>query len=198
MKVFRLSVIVFILFMIFFNFTLIYRLLGIKKETKEIINLERTIMEERVQSLNDNFVISIQNSNISLPDKIFHQLSFYGKTKDSTLLVVRFSEYDCSECVEFILIKIRKFIEKNDTKVVFLTTFQENRTIQIILKKYDLGWLPNYNVEILDNIPIEKMHYPYCFTIDNSKKISNLFLPSRSVPMLTDKYLSLIENRFCN
>ena len=164
-----------------------------KKNTSDTVYFNSLLISKKTATLDCFFKTSLSNNNIKLKspeNELFRKDLMKGVT-----LVVRFSELNCGECVNSILFKTQKLFKNKNIRVILLTSYSSMNSSKIIRKQFKLSNIPAYNIVKL-NLPVEECGYPYCFTIDSTFKVSNVFVPDRNVPSLTSTYFSMIENRY--
>jgi len=192
-KLFRFIFLFSFLFLLFVNIILINILNKERENSIKQIEINNTIKSNKYNSLEYLFKLSLLNNNTDISKIIDKQLQ--DKLIKGTTLVVRCSENNCNECVQFILLKIQKVVNKHDFRIILLLNYNEGNVAKIFRKQFQLKDIPIYNLKTF-NLQLEEIGYPYCFIIDESLRISNIFVPDKTCPDLTIKYLDLIEKRY--
>lgn len=164
-----------------------------KKNTAKAVDLTKSIMSNKSFALEYYFTTSLNNNNVYIPD--FKNEFFFNNIKKGVTLVIRFSELYCGDCVNFILLKTKKLIKNKNIRIILLPNYSSKNSSKIICTQFELGNIPTCNIERL-NLPVEDCGYPYCFTIDSTYKVSNVFVPDKTVPSLTSSYFNMIEKRY--
>lgn len=151
-----------------------------------------------------NFRTAILNSNIKLDEKIMvrdslnrHILLYdtFVNTR-KPIIVCRFSETNCASCIKFSINMLCEWKKKvNVGDVLFLATYRNNRILNKEKKLYKIQDLNVFNISDF-YIPAEEEGYPYYFVLDSTLNISNLFFPDKATPKITEKYLTLIQERY--
>lgn len=108
-------------------------------------------------------------------------------------LILRLNTKSCQPCIQSILASLNKVDTVYSTNIVIIGSFNTKTEYkyykQNLLNKFqviDLGQ------EYLLDSPLEKKSIPYFFTIDENKRIRNLFIPDKNFMFLTDTYLKNI------
>ncbi|GHV27867.1 hypothetical protein FACS1894176_10120 [Bacteroidia bacterium] len=198
-----------IVVLLFFNGTLLYKNYLAKQSRKEILtqlDVYKNSIEKQsplTYSYKGSFKTSLLNDGLYLADEIFtdslrQKIKFsqlFTKDRDK-ILVLKFSELNCIECVMYAIVKLRKIAETIGVdNIVFIGSYQDNRNLHIQKKHLGLQGMNVYNIPQL-NLPIEESVVPYYFLLDKTLKVSNVFVPEKSTPELTNIYLDLVIDRY--
>ena len=183
------------------GFTLV-RFYKIKQQSNVLLNQESNKSDE-LNSYKINFAVNILNSNYHLDNVIIKDslnnilsLKELFKDKQEQLLVCRFSQMHCESCVNSSIQILRNRIDSIGTnKVVFLGNHRNNKIFNRVIPLYKIQDMRVYNCPAI-NIPVEKLGYPYYFILDKNLQISNVFVPDKAKPNITNKYLENICKRF--
>ena len=181
-----------VLFLLIANLYILNLLSVERKNTTKVIDITKLSMSNKSLALDNYFKISLLNNGIYTGNV---NSSFQNNLKKGMTLVVRFSELNCGDCVNFILLKTKKLMKNKNIRVILLSNYSSKNSSKIICNQFELNNVPIYNVKNL-NLPVESCGYPYCFTIDSTYRVSNVFVPDKTVPGLTSLYFSMIENRY--
>ncbi len=136
--------------------------------------------------------LTLVNSN---RDTIYLKSVLSDKRKK--LFVCRFSEYNCSSCVNYsikMLLKSADFIGKEN--ILFLGNFTDNRIFQREMKLYGIDSsfmvLNTGDVQIL----ADKLEIPYFFILDGNLNVLSISMPNKATPKLDYSYIELIGERY--
>lgn len=152
----------------------------------------------------DNFTIGIQNSCINLYDRTFisdsfgHAISlkdFFPKETEH-IIICRFKEMHCESCVESAIKILNEWADSvKNCNVLYLGEYNRKKLSK---KQQDLYNQVGDSIFLADYIPIpvEEEGYPYYFILDSSLNVSNVFIPDKTNPTITMKYLDNIQKRF--
>jgi hypothetical protein len=110
----------------------------------------------------------------------------------SSKLIFYYSELNCNSCVEIIIKEIENFRDSiGSDNIVYLSDYKRIRDMQIF-KRINHISSEIYNISSL-NIPLEKMHVPLLFVLDNDKRIRSVFIPNKEDIKTIKLYLSTIK-----
>lgn len=155
--------------------------------------------ENNVNYFMNNYTINYGYST----RKINNPLTFFGNDTlklqkllcriNSETLVYRFSGYYCDACNQFVIKKIKQYFVDFATsdRILFIGSDIDPR-----LK---VGSYGKNILSLLDSklgLPIEDENIPFLFLLDKNGKIKMTFIPDKSMPKYTDKYLELIKSKF--
>jgi len=164
-----------------------------KKNTTEAIYFNGLVATKKTVAFDYFLKTSILNNDILINN--IENESFKKNLMKGVTLVVRFSELNCGECVNSILFKTQKLVKNKNIRVILFTNYSSMNSSRIIRKQFELNDIPAYNIVKL-NLPVEECGYPYCFTVDSSYRVSDVFVPDRNVPDLTSEYFRMVEKRY--
>lgn len=112
------------------------------------------------------------------------------------VLVCRYKETYCPQCVDFALLKIRKMADSFPPgRIVILAQHEENRLFRHFNEQHNPGRLPAFNVGTLDT-PLEDLSAPYYFVLYGDMSIGEAFVPEKALPDLTTRYLEIVSRKF--
>ncbi|MBP1617090.1 MAG: hypothetical protein H6Q14_917 [Bacteroidetes bacterium] len=150
-----------------------------------------------------NFIMGIKNSGLRLEDISMKDSSGMGvfmkdflKGRDKPMLVCRFSEQHCESCVSFAIKQLQGIVDSVGRENVLLGgTYRNNKIFNRVKPLYGIDKLLVYNVPEL-GIPVEELGYPYYFVLHGDLSISDVFVPDKGVPTLSNSYLGMIGKRY--
>ena len=183
----------------------VYTIVNFYRLKKQNVTLshQNSSENDELHAYQINFATNIRNSNIRLEevpvkDSLSNVLLLKDVLKNSQeqILVCRFSELHCESCVNFSIQLFRHWadsIGKNNT--LFLGSYRSNKIFNRAKPLYGIHNLNVYNVSEL-NIPAEELGFPYYFVLDSALRVTDVFVPDKAVPELTDKYLKMIHKRY--
>lgn len=120
---------------------------------------------------------TIDEGIIELKDANGNQVSLKSFfERHNYLLIYRYSDNYCQQCVDYALYNLRKVGCKN---VIFIGNCSKGEKISEQIKEYDIS---DYVVLNCPNIYIqaEKMQFPYYMVIDKSLKINGIYMPNKA------------------
>jgi hypothetical protein len=158
---------------------------------------------DELNSYKLNFETNILNSNFKIDSLIIRdtlnnilQIKELFKREQKQFLVCRFSQLNCESCVISSINALRNWIDSiGINNVMFLGNHPNNRIFTRTLSLYGIQTMKVYNV-VEFSIPAEQLGYPYYFVLNSNLCISDIFVPNKSFPNITNLYLSHIKERY--
>lgn len=194
--------------LIIINIFSLIRFLNLK-QLKNIIEAngihQQTITTDELHTYRHNFKVNILNSNLvieNLDIKDSLNITFPIKKifddKQESILVYRFSQMHCESCVNSSIQITQNWVDSvGINNVVFLGNHRNNRVFNKTIPLYGIQGLKVYNCPKI-NIPAEDIEYPYFFVLDSNLQISNLFVPDKATPFITNSYLKNVSKKLKN
>ena len=146
----------------------------------------------------DQFLMSLMESeNITFMPVFYDENkkdSFNIRYANQPILCMYFSEISCNSCVEDVVKTIDQYRDSLNLNIVYLANYRRNRDVHIFRRINNLS-SEIYNINSL-NLPIEKMHRPFVFIVDQQQQIRSLFVPSKEYMDSFHQYLSWIKRRY--
>jgi hypothetical protein len=184
------------------NAFLLYKLFWTEQYYENTINNMTLLKSDQLMSYDINLKMNLLNDGINLENMLLTdssnikvEISNLFHTKD-IFLVCRFSELHCQECVVYSIVKLLNQSKTiGNTNILFWGAYEHVKSLNIAKERLGIQNMSVYNISNL-NIPAEEIEYPYYFVIDKTLRISNLFVPNKSVPDLANSYLKTITNRY--
>jgi hypothetical protein len=189
------------------NAVLLYRIVDCNRliAVYQSILADNTNKSNSMESLNLNFESGLKNNGIKLDNVIIKdsrnkeiRLQDLFKNGRSQILVSRFTSLCCESCAIYSIQKVCSLADSinNETDIVFLAFYDNNKNLNLLKKQYRIQEKEVYNtVDFLD-IPIEQQSYPYYFVLNSDLTISNIFVPDKVTPTITNNYLKMINERY--
>lgn len=154
------------------------------------------ILTSKFEQLLQNSIAAANYEGMQIPNISLLDGGLLSKKIDQPTLIFRFSESNCQECVEQTALSIKTLFANNETHVIILADFAQNRKLQIYLNKLGLSKFKYYQIEQgRQDWAIDNISAPFLFITDNSLKMDNILLPHYSFPELTEGYLTIIADR---
>jgi hypothetical protein len=189
-------------------FVTIYLVVSLKKTVKEkeeyiksnsdsqfYMNVNYKILEDQtIQYNNEATVIS---ENIILEDEKGKKIPLKGIYKNKTILVLRYSELNCQECVNKQVKALKDFAkEVGEDNILLIASYRERRNLYLF-KRMNQIHFNVYNIkEDGLGMNLEKLSIPYFFVLDHNNIASLVFIPTKEFESLLKSYLSVIKNRY--
>ncbi|MDR0559060.1 MAG: hypothetical protein LBG92_02755 [Prevotellaceae bacterium] len=149
-----------------------------------------------------NFWTNVHNchiklENVTAKDSSGNIIALNNLMSDrEQLLVCRFSELNCESCVNASIRSVQRWVDSvGKENILFFGTYRSNKIFNKTKPQYNIQELNVYNISPL-NIPAEELGYPYYFVLNSDLTVSNLFVPDKSIPAITDSYLKAIHERY--
>jgi hypothetical protein len=118
------------------------------------------------------------------------------KLNKRPLLVFRFNEHDCRECIGFGLIKLSAFAESANHPVLVMARHNDILSFQRWGSTIES---PNINVYFVPSIvEPDKVSSPYFFILHEDMTMGEFFIPDKSCPKQTDIYLEIVAGKYYN
>ncbi|MEC7753202.1 hypothetical protein [Roseivirga sp. UBA1976] len=114
----------------------------------------------------------------------------------SPVLIFRFSETNCQDCVKQVAESLVKNFSKKSDKILILGSFSSDRSLMLYLKSLNLDhfkWLNVPKGSVSNYLDIENI--PYLFILNQKLLIDNLFIPHYKLSNLTGIYINTISQR---
>lgn len=169
-----------------------------KKWLQQLAADKEELLEFYARQVRYNNNLQGHYSTIQLNDSQNKPLLFSSFVHDAPKLFFRFTEQNCTACIEAEIPKLKalaKIIGKD--KIVVLTSNEPgSKAIQFIKRNYQLEF-PIFDVaqDQLKSLEIEGLNTPYLF-VGDSNGLRNFFVPEKSLPELSDIYYSAVANAF--
>ena len=133
--------------------------------------------------LSDSSIVDLNGSEISI-----------RKLIERPVIVFRFSEHDCRECVSFGFMKFSAFAENTACRALVMVRYNDIHPFQrwgrtIEYSNVGLYFAPS-------NIAPDELSVPYFFMLYEDGTIGDVFIPDKSNPKYTNEYLELILEKY--
>jgi hypothetical protein len=190
------KIILFILLLLF-SITLVFFIVNNQMETisnqfpSEMLN-EKTFFIERNREISENLRNRrIENFICEESDTKQHSLS--DLVLGNSLLVFRYSEFNCSSCYETELALLQDFFSESNRNVAILCSYQVKNYFTKFIGMNQIV-LPIYRIpqDAMDWM-LEDYNVPYYFVLHSDLKATDIFIPNKSFPELSKQYLERIK-----
>jgi hypothetical protein len=112
--------------------------------------------------------------------------------KRSPLLIFRFSELNCSTCIQDQLSLLSDLLQSNDINYIIISDYNSIRNLGIF-KRVNAIKVPIYNCKQLLN---RETITPYYFVLNKNGTISDFYYPDKKFPEISKEYLKLIHEKY--
>lgn len=110
------------------------------------------------------------------------------------ILVYRFRDLDCQECVNFGLRKLEIFARDSSVRVVILAQYHDPFIFKRWWRTTSEGRIGAFNV--MEDLPQDKMSMPYFFMLHPDLTMGELFIPDKANPSYTSQYFKIISEKY--
>ena len=111
------------------------------------------------------------------------------KSSDSIIIVCRFSQYSCNQCVMYAINKCISECKGQNVRLLFWGQYVSVNGMKIIRSELGLEEYECYNVPARI-LPIDDKVEPYYFILSNKNIVSHIFIPKVYETTASDDYWS--------
>lgn len=171
----------------------------IRKKLKNASTTIETLSLERALLL-DNIMLHYTYNDKKIPNLLLYtidgdSLHLSELLNDDYKLLIRFSQLNCSSCIDDIFEGLRQVVNKfPSNKVILIGTYDNQRVFQAFIKNYSLQYSIYYSRNSEDVLKEENI--PYCCLINNDRILKNLMIPMKEIPAYSRRYYEIVLNRF--
>jgi len=183
------------LVLIFTKYALLNRLL--KEEQVSFIS-ETTMLNDEIKKNHQNISLQLMNSHLQIDDfEIIDKNGIKQKISDilsSSILVLRKTEFGCTDCFERIIAELNNFNKSELNNVIIIFSTDNTKDINYYVQQFDLQHMTTY-YSIKTSLPdtLEKGNLSYFFTIDQDFIIHDIFIPDINNKACINDYLSMLK-----
>jgi hypothetical protein len=167
------------------------------KEVEPDSSMQAAINQKKI-SMYDTFLpmmihddYAIIDSNVKLIDSnsIIYPLKTLAKSKYN--LIVRYSGYDCNDCVDQVFELLSEYTKKNQIDdVIFITDSQSQKEYVQRLRDRK-STFSVYNIQNAKlGLTIERRNYPLFFILTPEFRAIKIYIPIAQTPLDTEDYLT--------
>lgn len=113
---------------------------------------------------------------------------------DGPILVLRIKEGQCQSCVIFSMLKLETFFRESPLNIVVLANYHDLNSLKIANRVMNRNKTPFYNVR--DFGVLDELNAPYFFILEKDLSITNVFVPEKAFPDVTNQYFDAIKYNF--
>ena len=163
------------------------------EEPTDVLSLEDDQKTERFRS---SAISRFAYEGIAVNDIKLNDSLRLSQLVEGGVLVIRFSELNCLDCVESMSFHLEKNFSEKVQKVVILGSFSSERKLDVYLRSLNIGYFSTYNIpEGSLNEFVDRQNVPYTFMLSNDMRVDNLFVPDYQLPKLTSDYFEVMSER---
>ncbi|RHJ86547.1 hypothetical protein DW103_02440 [Parabacteroides sp. AM08-6] len=113
--------------------------------------------------------------------------------KDGPILVYRYSDINCSVCVESEFANLRQFFKQHTEKVIILCSYEYESNMKAF-RRNNLLKYPIYNTDMKAfSWDADLYDRPYYFVLHPDMKVSDFYIPETAYPEESKAYLTGVE-----
>lgn len=171
-----------------------------------IFILERLLKEEKLNNsrlmmdntlLAETYLSLIKNDKRNMDDiRIFDGKEYFNLSDvldDNFKLVIRFSELQCSSCLDFILDELVSIKDKGlSSSLLLIGAFRDERTFYQFKKRKDIVYPLYWEKLSLE----ESEENPSIMLLDRSMEVKCLFYPIKDMAFLLRQYVELVNREY--
>ncbi len=166
--------------------------------------------EERLHEIEkifqNKFFNEKQNENLRLSKSLklitINRDTVLAKDELKNKLVLRYNESNCRLCVDSEIDILIKNVSLITNEICIVATYNKFRGIVVDKRRFVKNGLKNVKIYWVSSnlkIPIEKQNVPYYFYLNSNLTLSNVFIPMKEYPELSQTYLKFaLTNFFTN
>lgn len=118
-------------------------------------------------------------------------IEFDNALNQAPVLVYRYTELNCQECIVFGMLKLKDIKTDN---VVLLSHYHDFYLFKTQSKALNGNEFSIYNVS--DIMELDTLNVPYYFLLHKNKIVSDVFIPDKMFPEITKNYLEIIKQKY--
>ena len=171
-----------------------------------VLILERTLKEEKMMNsrlmmentlLGETYLSLCKNDKRNMDDfRIFdgkEYLNLSDVLDDNYKLVIRFSELQCSSCIDFVLDELVSMKDKGfSSRLLMIGAFRDERTFSQFKKRKDVVYPLYWEKLSLE----ESEENPSIMLLDRSLEVKCLFYPIKDMAFLLRQYIELVNREY--
>lgn len=174
----------------FSSFLILKEVKRIMYENKHLI-LENTLLKETCRRQYSIAEITVEN--IQLSDGK-HLLCLKDLLAENHKLIMKFSEAQCSVCVDFVLEKLKELLGDNlNDNLIIIGEFSDKRTFLNFRKRK--GVTSNIYYKQISPLEPNEEDLPSLFLLNKDLKMKCLFYPMKEIPYLLYDYIETIKSK---
>lgn len=184
------------------NAFLFYRTVSYKKDAavKEQIIADIGVNSHMLSWHESNFMWNLKSercdlSGLRIIDTLGNDVGLHD-IAGKPVLAYRFREMDCQDCINFGLRKVESFAVDTAVKVVVIAQYNDNFQFKRWWRTTSKKRIKGLNIQ--EDLPQDKMSMPYFFVLHPDLTMGELFIPDKSNPEYTSRYLKVVKEKYFN
>lgn len=151
----------------------------LKDHYMELLSIRNNAMEAAFASMIEN-AGQLIGGNITVRDTADNEIPLSATANGQSLLVCRYSERMCRECVDHTISVLRDNIDSlSKDRIVFLAENASRRVFKLNIDEQGLHGCRVLNCPTL-GIPAEQAQLPYIMAVDSTLRVLAVYFPSKS------------------
>ena len=138
--------------------------------------------------------LQLKSNDFKLPERMKSSINAQAITFENVSdwrlkIVLRFTELNCSTCIDEDIELLNKYVnEIGQSNLIIFSTFKNLRSLLSFKENHKLK-IQIFNIEEL-KLPIEQANVPYFFWLDSTLTVSNVFIPQKEFPELSEIFFN--------
>jgi hypothetical protein len=155
------------------------------------VSTANDLLENDGLELSDVYLVDLSNN-------MFRPLKSLFLTGTDRIFVCRVSQYYCESCVNYAIEKIVSVMSDSliDMPVAVFGMYENNLSLKIISEQHNNSNGVEYYKTSALNLPMERHGYPYCFVIDRSLRVSDVYTLDKIDSVRNDNYFRIISKKW--
>lgn len=136
--------------------------------------------------------------DFKLYDESGHSTNFSDLLNEDYKIVLKFSQYHCSSCVDYALKELKLMNNKiSNDKILIIGAYENKRLFQIIKKKHSID-IPFYFLRTQDDSDkiLNEENMPYICIVNKERITRDLLIPIKEIPYHIQKYFNIISRKY--
>lgn len=162
---------------------------------KDSLIQNQNFIKQQLDYIEGNLFTTLKYQNTNIATDIAEYYLDTILSKQQYIFVYRYHDTDCEACINSGIIKLKKLSQKiGKNKIIILVKTTSKRILQIARNTYNI----DFPMFIVDSLPmhLDQFNIPYYFILDQNMDVNNLFIPDKTIPVYTDKYMSEILHKY--
>lgn len=167
-----------------------------KSKENELLNMELNLLLDN--SMLQYIYNGLSMANFSVYDEYDNLLKLSDLLDENYKVVLKFSQYHCTSCVDYMLKEVDYITEKSPKdRIIIIGAYENKRIFRTLKKKYDIN-IPFYFLKIENDsdIILADENVPYICMLNSQMVIKDLLIPIKELPSHIQKYYSIILQKY--
>ena len=183
----------------------------------DIILVNRTINCRKEIQIKDSVIRSIETSTLKsgyiesclsyaytfdrmnvidtdLTDTLLRTIPIQQIVRNGPVFVFRYAERNCPDCIVFGLMQLKRLADSVSQRPVIFANYAEPYPFKRNTREMHPQGIPSYNIQNV--LPDDELQTPYCFILHPDLRISEFFIPDKSFPKVTKRYIRTLSKKY--